>query len=44
VGSTLSGGSDCRDSGDEGREVETEGMNGRKGMWDVGNTTRNTGE
>jgi hypothetical protein len=39
VGSTLSGGSGWRGSGEEGREVESEGVGGGKGTWDVGNTT-----
>jgi hypothetical protein len=44
VGRTLSGGSGWRGSGEEGREVDSEGGGGVEGTWDVGNTTRNTGE
>jgi hypothetical protein len=44
VGSTLSGGSGRRGSGEEGRQVESEGGSGGKETRDEGNTMRNTGE
>lgn len=44
MGSTLSGRSGWRGSGEEGREVGSEAVGGGKEMRDVGNTIRKTGE